>query len=52
MGVAAAFDFDIDGEEYPTFEARAARARSLTLDEFPEDQLISVFLLGTGKPPA
>ncbi len=52
MGVAAAFDFQLDSREYPTFDERAAKARLMTLDEFPDDELISVFLLGTGTSPS
>ena len=48
MGVAAGFDYDIDPQEYPTFQERAECARRLALEEFPADELISVFLLGSG----
>jgi hypothetical protein len=50
MGVSAAFDYDVDPRDHPTFEDRVAHVRSLVLAEFPEDELISVFLLGTGEP--
>jgi hypothetical protein len=49
MGVFAGFIYEIDTRRYPTFEARAECARRRALDEFPEDELISVLLLGTGR---
>jgi hypothetical protein len=50
MGVSAAFDYDLDSRDHPSFEDRVSHVRSLVLAEFPEDELISVFLLGTGEP--
>ncbi|MCB2224720.1 MAG: hypothetical protein KQH83_11185 [Actinobacteria bacterium] len=49
MGVFAGFVYELDTRRYPTFERRAEWARQRVLDEFPDDRLISVFLLGTGS---
>jgi hypothetical protein len=49
MGVEARFFYDLDSREFPTFEARAEQACLQVLQEFPSDEIISVFLLGTGE---
>ena len=48
MGVAAGFSYELDEREFPTFAARAEEACLRVLKEFPSDEIISVFLLGTG----
>lgn len=50
MGVSTEFRYDIDSREFPTFESRAEHATLATIEEFPTDEIISVFLLGTGEP--
>lgn len=50
MGVDAGFHFEVDDREFPTFAARAEYACLQVLKEFPSDEIISVFLLGTGEP--
>ncbi len=49
MGVAAGFEYDLDDRLFPTFADRAEQVRTLVLREFPTEELISVFLLGTGE---
>ena len=49
MGVSAGFSYDLDEREFPTFAARAEEACLRVLKEFPSDEIISVFLLGTGS---
>jgi hypothetical protein len=49
MGVAAGFEYDVDATEYPTFDERAEYVHRQVLAEFPSDEIISVFLLGTGE---
>jgi hypothetical protein len=49
MGVEARFFYDLDSREFPTFEARAEQACLQVVREFPSDEIISVFLLGTGE---
>ncbi len=49
MGVAARFLYELDSRKYPSFGARAERARELALTRFPADKIISVALLGTGE---
>lgn len=49
MGVEARFYYDLDSREFPTFEARAEQACLQVLQEFPSDEITSVFLLGTGE---
>lgn len=49
MGVEARFVYDLDSREFPTFEARAEQACLQVVQEFPSDEIISVFLLGTGE---
>ena len=49
MGVEAGFYFEVDDRELPTFAARAEYACLQAVKEFPSDQIISVFLLGTGE---
>ena len=49
MGVEARFIYDLDSREFPTFEARAEQACLQVVHEFPSDEIISVFLLGTGE---
>ncbi|NNF87266.1 MAG: hypothetical protein HKM97_01940 [Acidimicrobiia bacterium] len=49
MGVEAGFYFEVDDREFPTFAARAEYACLQAVKEFPSDQIISVFLLGTGE---
>jgi hypothetical protein len=48
MGVTAGFSYELDARVYPTFEARAEQACLWALEEFPSDEIISVFLLGSG----
>ena len=48
MGVSAGFTFEVDGREFPTFAARAEHACLQVMKEFPSDEIISVFLLGSG----
>ena len=48
MGVSAGFSYQLDEGEFPTFAARAEEACLRVLQEFPSDEIISVFLLGTG----
>ena len=48
MGVSAGFTYDLDAREFPTFAARAEEACLRVMKEFPSDEIISVFLLGTG----
>ena len=48
MGVSAGFSYDLDAREFPTFAARAEEACLRVLKEFPSDEIISVFLLGSG----
>lgn len=50
MGVEAGFHFEVDDREFPTFEARAEHACLQVVKEFPSNEIISVFLLGTGEP--
>jgi hypothetical protein len=50
MGVSAGFSYDLDEREYPTFAARAEEACLRVVEEFPSDEIISVFMLGTGEP--
>ena len=50
MGVEAGFLFEVDDREFPTFDARAEYACLQAVKEFPSDEIISVFLLGTGEP--
>ena len=50
MGVEAGFVFEVDDREFPTFAARAEYACLQAVKEFPSDEIISVFLLGTGEP--
>lgn len=50
MGVEAGFLFEVDDRELPTFAARAEYACLQVVKEFPSDEIISVFLLGTGEP--
>ncbi len=49
MGVSAGFTYEVDGREFPTFAARAEQACLEVIKEFPSDEIISVFLLGTGE---
>lgn len=49
MGVEAGFIYELDVREFPTFEARAEAACLRVVSEFPADQIISVFLLGTNE---
>ncbi|NNC90994.1 MAG: hypothetical protein HKN80_00740 [Acidimicrobiia bacterium] len=49
MGVEARFVYDLDSREFPTFAARAEQACLQVIQEFPSDEIISVFLLGTGE---
>ena len=49
MGVEARFFYDLDSREFPTFAARAEQACLQVVQEFPSDEIISVFLLGTGE---
>lgn len=49
MGVEARFVYDLDSREFPTFAARAEQACLKVVREFPSDEIISVFLLGTGE---
>jgi hypothetical protein len=49
MGVEARFHYELDSREFPTFEARAEQACLQVVEEFPSDEIISVFLLGTGE---
>ena len=48
MGVSAGFSYDLDEREFPTFAARAEEGCLRVLKEFPSDEIISVFLLGSG----
>jgi hypothetical protein len=50
MGVSTEFRYEIDSQLFPTFESRAEQATLATIKEFPTDEVISVFLLGTGEP--
>lgn len=50
MGVSTEFRYQVDGQRFPTFESRAEHVTLATLKEFPSDDIISVFLLGTGEP--
>jgi hypothetical protein len=49
MGVSAEFAYEVDCRQYPTFAARAEYACLQAVKEFPSDEIISVFLLGTGE---
>ena len=48
MGVSAGFTYALDEREFPTFAGRAEEACLRVIREFPSDEIISVFLLGTG----
>jgi hypothetical protein len=50
MGVEAGFYFEVDDREFLTFASRAEHACLQVVKEFPSDEIISVFLLGTGEP--
>ncbi|MDH3306527.1 MAG: hypothetical protein OEO77_03260 [Acidimicrobiia bacterium] len=50
MGVDGGFAYNIDTTKYPTFEQRAEYACNRAIAACASDQLISVALLGTGKP--
>ncbi len=50
MGVEAGFVYLLDDVDFPTFGERADEAYRRSVAACSTDRLISVFLLGTGKP--
>jgi hypothetical protein len=50
MGIEAGFAYNIDPREYPTFDERADIAYGRAVAALATDQLVSVAMLGTGKP--
>lgn len=48
MGVSTGFTYEVDSREFPTFASRAEFVCLEVMKEFPSDEIVSVFLLGTG----